>query len=175
MTGKSNKSAEHVEKKFHLLVEILKRPQEFRTHTILGKALRRQSTFSEFFDSGLGLHGCSINTFKSCANAVIPGGFKVVDNLRLQALKIFDETSAPRGRSDTVRSLQKSIKLQNENTQHLEEHVLRMTYVHSRIMHMYNRLADLSPDLVRPTYVKDRAEIYSLIAALDLVEFWDLI
>lgn len=175
MTGKINKNAKHVEKKFHLLVAVLERPQEFRTHSILGKALRRQSTFSEFSDSELGLNGCSINTFKSCAETVVPGGFKVVDNLRLQALKVFDGTTGPYERSDTVRSLQKKIKLQGENIQHLEEHVLRMTYVHRKVMYMYNRIADLPPELVRPTYVKDRAEIYSVIAALDLVEFWDLI
>lgn len=174
MTGKTNKNAKHVEKKFHLLVAVLEKPQEFRTHSILGKALRRQSTFSEFSDRELEIDGCSINTFKSCADAIVPGGFKVIDNLRLQALKIFDETAGPYERSDTIRSLQKKIKLQNENIQHLEEHVLRMTYVHRKVMYMYNRISDLPTELVHPTYAKDRAEIYSLIAALDLVEFWDL-
>ncbi|QHF03868.1 MULTISPECIES: hypothetical protein [Pseudomonas syringae group] len=175
MIGKKNQNAKHVEKKYHLLVSVLQKPQDYRTHSVLGKALRRQSTFSEFSDPELELAGCSINTFKSCAEAVVPGGFKVVDNLRLQALKLFDETTGPNERSDTVRSLQKKIKLQEENIQHLEEHVLRMTYVHRKVMHMYNRIADLPLELVRPAYVKDRAEIYSVIAALELVEFWDLV
>ncbi|WP_122518511.1 hypothetical protein [Pseudomonas viridiflava] len=172
MTDKTNKNAEMVEKKFHLLIALLKRPPDYQGHSALGVALRRQSAFSEFSDPALELNGCSINTFKACAEAVVPGGFKTVDNLRLQALKAFDAAAQPYERPDTVRSLQRKVRLQNENIQHLEEHILRMTYVHQKIMHMYNRVADLPPELIRPTYSKDRAEIYSMVAALDLIEFW---
>ncbi len=174
MTEKINTNGKRVEKKFHLLIQVLKKPQDYRNHSELEKALRRQSTFSEFSDSALELEGCSINTFKSFANAVVPGGFKVVDNLRLQALKIYDDAADSNERSDTIRSLQKKKRSQEHRIQHLEEHVLRMTYVHRKLMYMYNRVADLPPELVRPAYLKDCAEIYSLIAALDLVEFWSL-
>ncbi|OSR63127.1 hypothetical protein BV326_05872 [Pseudomonas syringae pv. actinidiae] len=97
MTDKTNKNAEMVEKKFHLLIALLKRPPDYQGHSALGVALRRQSAFSEFSDPALELNGCSINTFKACAEAVVPGGFKTVDNLRLQALKAFDAHSTPSG------------------------------------------------------------------------------
>lgn len=174
MTDKTNKNAEQVEKKFHLLIALLKHPKDYQDHSELGVALRRQSTFSAFSDPALELNGCSINTFKACAEAIVPGGFKAVDNLRLRALRTFEAAAQPYERSDTVRSLQRKIRMQNENIQHLEEHILRMTYVHQKTMQMYNRIADLPPDLIRPTYSKDRAHIYSLVAALDLVEFWSL-
>ncbi|MGF6091582.1 hypothetical protein [Pseudomonas sp. 18173] len=162
-----------VHKKFCLLIDILKAPEKHETMQMIRDALITQQKFAKLSDPENQIIGCSLNSFKSAADIVIPGGFSAIDKLRQRVLKkLSSEPPPPPERADTVRSLQEKNKRHQENIKHLEEHILRLSYVHRKVMQMYERVAYLPPELIKPVYLKDRGEIYTLISTLDLTEFW---
>lgn len=166
------KDTASVHKKFCLLIDILKAPEKHETTQMLRDALITQQKFAKLSDPENQIIGCSLNSFKSAADIVIPGGFSAIDKLRQQVLKKLNSAPPPPERADTVRSLQEKNKRLQGNIKNLEEHILRLSYVHRKVMHMYERIAYLPPELIKPVYLKDRGEIYTLISTLDLTEFW---
>lgn len=161
-----------IQKKLKLLIDALNAPEKYSDLPI-AKSLTTQSALAKFSDPKIGIFGCSLNSFKSASDLVIPGGFSVIDNLRKQVLKKLDTEVPVLERTDTVRSLQQKNNQLAITIRDLEEYVMRLSHVHRTVMHMYERIAHTHPELVKPVFFKDRAEIYTLISALELTDFWE--
>lgn len=70
-----------------LLRESLVGDKPAQIEECLRSALNSQSLLAKYSNELFLIHGCSLNTFKAIANAVVPGGFKSVDRLRTTLLR----------------------------------------------------------------------------------------
>ncbi|GEM_PF-1062449 len=73
--------------KLELLEKIIKKPTEYINNSDVLNALASQSSLAKFADEKLKITGCSLNTFKSNAEKIVPGGFSAFDRQRINALE----------------------------------------------------------------------------------------
>jgi len=71
-----------------LLQEIIKDPQNFSGNETLISALSSQSSLAKHKDVERFISAVSLNTFKTIANELIPGGFLSVDRRRMRAREL---------------------------------------------------------------------------------------
>ena len=93
------------------------------------EALKSQSSLAHYSNSSIGIKGCSLNTLKTKANALIPGGFKELDVQRRKALvyanKLSTNSATRSGRSKF--DLGQKITSLNKDVSCLEEDLLTLS------------------------------------------------
>jgi hypothetical protein len=76
-----------------LLITVINEPSKSQANAKLKEALKVQSKLAKWEDEALGITQCSLNTLKNSAENVIDGGYRFIDNLRLNALLAIEQHS----------------------------------------------------------------------------------
>ena len=165
---------DEIQRKFDLLTTLTGYDYQDKVSEDLLFALSTQVRFARFESKKLGLLPCSLNSMKAAATVLVAGGFDVVNKQREFCFKkLSTHVDSPK-RSDTVRALQEKNKILELNLRELEEHILRLNYLFTKLYQMYKRAAHKPAHLLPATFKIDQAELNNLMAAMELTDFWSL-
>lgn len=146
-----------ITKKRDLLLCIISNPSKFEDNDYLNISLKSQGGLALFEDKALGIEKCSLNTFKAASREYLNGGFKEINELRLNAKS---KLNAPQEEvSENTKTIsgakRKSERLQRELSMVREQNFLFSII----IMEMKSKMKELAES---STSVSKRKAIYQL-------------
>lgn len=145
--------------------KILGNPLNSSTDRIFINALKSQSGLAKLSIKDLGITPMSLNTFKSKANEMLPGGFAVIDSLRIEALNLLKTPPVVATRTDSKKNLLLIIQSQKNELSQLRDD---MTLINSclvesmRIAHEFAEKCSDPKDFA--LYKKRRRELLVMLS-----------
>lgn len=163
-----------------LLIEAIKRPQQYYSDQELRQALKSQSGIAKLermvpSDRGeqMEIFAMSLNSLKTYADANLPGGFKTLNDLRIKAAEAL-EFSEKRGerankRSRTGLTLKVS-QLEHELELHRQTNMLLLKAL-SESLDWFANIRDASSDQYRAKFTQDATETVRAILSMAMPPF----
>ncbi|MCO8260185.1 hypothetical protein NC656_01295 [Pseudomonas asiatica] len=163
-----------------LLVDAIKRAQQYHSDQDLRKALKSQGGIAKLEravtdDRGdtLQVIPMSLNTLKTYADAHLPGGFKALNDLRLKALEAL-EIAAKRGERSNKRTRSglslKVAELEHELELHRQTNMLLLKAIAECHEWFYN-IRDASSALQREKDAQDAADTVRAVLSMAMPPF----
>jgi hypothetical protein len=146
-----------ITKKRDLLRDVVGNPSKYKENDYLHASLKSQGALASFEDVKLGIKKCSLNTFKTASKECLPGGFKEIDELRLNAKSKLDspQEEVSENTKTIVGARRKSERLQKELNQVREQNFL-LSIIIKEMKSKMKELAESSRS------VAARREVYQL-------------
>tara|TARA_R110002051_G_C8700331_1_gene494300 strand:+ start:725 stop:1285 length:561 start_codon:yes stop_codon:yes gene_type:complete len=150
------------------LESIIQSPVEHRENMALLTALKSQSGLAKLLVSEASISPMSLNTLKSRANDLLPGGFTTIDHLRRQAAKsIHDSTVVKPASSSSVtkQDLKDKVKAQERTISQLWDEIALVTNVFRESITLAQQFAEKCPDPADLSlFKKRRRELLSMLS-----------
>lgn len=130
-----------------LLVEIIKNPNNFKGHEALVKALNSQSGLAKYVDEERGIVFCSLNTYKTSAEALLERGFVEIDEMRVSARNALESASSThKGNTRTRTGLSHKVVELKEEVDTLSKQNFLLTMLVSELAGELKHFAESSED-----------------------------
>jgi len=146
---------------------IIQSPAEYRGNIALLTALKSQSGLAKLSVSEASISPMSLNTLKSRANDLLPGGFTAIDHLRLQSAKAIHDSTVvkPSSSSITKQDLKDKVKAQERTISQLWDEIALVTNVFRESVTLAQQFAEKCPDPADLSlFKKRRRELLSMLS-----------
>ncbi|MEE4634129.1 hypothetical protein V2K98_11420 [Pseudomonas alliivorans] len=163
-----------------LLIEAIKRPQQYHSDRELREALKSQGgiaklerTVTSQRGESLPIFAMSLNSLKTYANANLPGGFRALNELRLKAAEAleFSEKRGERANKRTRTGLAlKVAQLEHELELHRQTNMLLLKAL-SESLDWFVNIRDASSDQYRAKFTQDATETVRAILSMAMPPF----
>lgn len=126
-----------------LLQDIHDHPELYSTDNRWLSVLGTQASLAAFSDPGLQIRACVINTFRRSASRAIPGGFEVLNRLRMEARDRLVAFNAPakKQKPRTQRDYQQQLKGRDSTIDKMRRDFLQMQAVLHKMHYIAQQLA----------------------------------
>ncbi len=125
---------------------ILRNPSNNSTDGMGITALKSQNGLAKLSIKDLGITPMSLNTFKSKANEIFPGGFAVIDSLRIEALNLLKTPPVIATRTDSKKNLLLIIQSQKNELSQLRDDMALINSCLVESMRIAQEFAEKSND-----------------------------
>ncbi|HGS5668027.1 TPA: hypothetical protein ACMDXT_000026 [Vibrio parahaemolyticus] len=156
-----------------LLVNIIKEPIDYIDSESVKSALKTQESLARYSIKDKEVFGCSLNTFKSASNELLDGGFKEINQLRINALDSIQAcTEKPVANKRTRTGLKVKVENLESDLQSIRQSNFLLTLLMSELRGELKRMAviDESPDVRLSRYKEINKKVeakLSLISVMD--------
>jgi len=127
-----------------LLKEVIKNPESFRQDNELKIALVSQGSLAKYINKERGIIACSLNTYKTASESLLPRGFVEIDQLRVAAKNTINgtknktKTATAKGR---IASLEKKVNNLDSQLKSEKKMTVLLTLTNKELLTKLKQLA----------------------------------
>ncbi|BDX19229.1 hypothetical protein MFKK_20390 [Halopseudomonas aestusnigri] len=177
---RSSRASEGIKALHALLTLVCQKPFQFKNDQELRTSLKSQSSLAKIhrkfeLETGekLATHPMSLNTLKTHSNAVLNGGFKILDDLRISATSALDRADkrekytnkrTKSGLNRRVQQLEQELEMQRQTNMLLLRSI-------SESIHQFTSIQDASDEKIRKKRTQDALQTIRAILSMNLPPF----